>query len=257
MVQSDLVVPSGETVTSTRDIVRRSASPGGGYPGVPRSVGRPAHGAAGRVLLVLDAQWSGMEVAEFLARNGVSKSAVSELAYAVNGFYIETDAGLESLSLANRLAGQNGVRAVQPELVAGGGLGMRAGLVQGRARLWIPALAAAVLCMLAAAQFAAAQAPGPATISAVVAGDGSLTVVWDPPAGTSGSDVTAYDVRYIATSADETVDSNWELVSSAWTSGPRRYMIDGLTNGTSYDVEVRAVTTTAGEWSATCGADAR
>ena len=128
---------------------------------------------------------------------------------------------------------------------------MRAGLVQGRARLWILALAAAVLCMLAAAQFAVAQAPGPATISAVVAGDGSLTVVWDPPAGTSGSDVTAYDVRYIETSADETIDSNWELVSSAWASGPRHYMIDGLTNGTSYDVQVRAVTTTAGEWSAT------
>ncbi|MXY10430.1 MAG: S8 family serine peptidase, partial [Acidimicrobiaceae bacterium] len=122
---------------------------------------------------------------------------------------------------------------------------------RGRAGRCVLAAAAAVLCMLAAARFVAAQAPGAATISAVVAGDRSLTVVWDPPAGTSGSDVTAYDVRYIETSADETVDSNWDVVSSAWTSGPRHYMIDGLTNNTSYDVQVRAVTTTAGEWSAT------
>ena len=128
---------------------------------------------------------------------------------------------------------------------------MRAGRVQGRSRLWIPAVAAAVLCMLAAAQFAAAQAPGPATVTAAVAGDGSLTVAWDPPAGTSSSDITAYDLRYIETSADETVDSNWELVLSAWAEGPRHYMIDGLTNDTSYDVQVRAVTTTAGEWSPT------
>ena len=92
-------------------------------------------------------------------------------------------------------------------------------------------MAAAVLCMLAAAQFAAAQAPGPATVTAVVSGDGSLTVVWDPPAGASSGDVAAYDLRYIETSADETVDSNWTLVSSAWVEGPLHYMIDGLTSG--------------------------
>ena len=114
VVQSDLVVPSGETVTSTSDVVRRSDHPGGGYPVFREASGGPLMALPGGVLLVLDAQWSGMEVAEFLARNGVSKSVVSELAYAVNGFYIETDAGLESLSLANKLAGQNGVELSSP-----------------------------------------------------------------------------------------------------------------------------------------------
>ena len=113
VVQSDLVVPSGETVTSTSDIVRRSAGPGG-YPVFREVSGGALMALPGGVLLVLDAQWSGMEVAEFFVRNGVSKSAVSELVYAVNGFYIETDAGLESLSLANRLAGQNGVELSSP-----------------------------------------------------------------------------------------------------------------------------------------------
>ena len=114
VVQSDLVVTSGESVASARDIVRRSASPGGGYPVFRDASSGALMALPGGVLLVLDAQWSGMEVAEFLARNGVSKSAVSELVYAVNGFFIETDAGLESLSVANRLAGQNGVVLSSP-----------------------------------------------------------------------------------------------------------------------------------------------
>ena len=123
--------------------------------------------------------------------------------------------------------------------------------MRGRALLWVLAAVAAVLGVPAAPRPVTAQAPGPATLSAVVAGDGSLTAVWDPPPGTSDSDITAYDLRYIETSADETVDSNWDLVSSAWAEGPRHYMIDGLTSGTSYDVQVRAVTTTAGAWSPT------
>ena len=108
-----------------------------------------------------------------------------------------------------------------------------------------------MLAVLAATRSATAQVPGPATLTAVVTGEGSLTAMWDPPTGTSAGDITAYDLRYIETSADETVDANWELVASAWAEGPRHYMIDGLTSGTSYDVQVRAVTTAAGAWSPT------
>ena len=113
-VQSDLVVPSGVTIASSRDIVRRSDSPGGGDPVFREESGGMLMALPGGVLLVLDPQWSGREVAEFFARNGVSKSAVSELAYAVNGFFIETAPGLESLSLANDLAVQPGVELSSP-----------------------------------------------------------------------------------------------------------------------------------------------
>ncbi len=60
---------------------------------------------------------------------------------------------------------------------------MRASRGRGRARFCALGTAAVVLCMLTAARLAATQAPGPATVTAVVAGDGSLTVVWDPPRG--------------------------------------------------------------------------
>ena len=125
----------------------------------------------------------------------------------------------------------------------------RRGPARRRALLW--AVGVAALGMLGAGGFAGAQSSDPDTITAVVAGDGSLTVVWDTPAGVSEDSVTAYDLRYIDTSTDETVDSNWTEVSSAWTSGPRHYVIDGLTNDTSYDVQVRVLTPSVGDWSQT------
>ena len=49
-------------------------------------------------------------------------------------------------------------------------------------------------------------------------------------------------MRYIKTSEDETVESNWTVVDNAWTSGPLQYTASGLTVGEQYDVQVRAVT---------------
>ena len=64
--------------------------------------------------------------------------------------------------------------------------------------------------------------------------------------------ITAYDVRYIETSEDETVESNWTLRDNAWRSGDLRYTITNLTNATEYDVQVRAVNSAGdGEWSDT------
>ena len=91
-------------------------------------------------------------------------------------------------------------------------------------------------------------------ISAVTPGAGFLTVAWSAPAGTVGPAVSAYDLRYIQTSADETVDANWTVVDNAWTigSGTLSYRISGLSNGTQYDAQVRAVTATGdGPWSST------
>ena len=96
--------------------------------------------------------------------------------------------------------------------------------------------------------------PGAPTITTpVTAGADSLTVAWSAPVDDGGPDITAYDLRYILTSADETVDANWTLVEDVWTgSRPLNYIITGLTRGTQYDVQVRAVSAAAdGPWSAT------
>ena len=96
--------------------------------------------------------------------------------------------------------------------------------------------------------------PGAPTITTpVTAGADSLTVAWSAPVDDGGPAITAYDLRYIQTSADETVDANWTLVEDVWMgSGPLNYIITGLTRGTQYDVQVRAVSADGdGPWSAT------
>ena len=88
------------------------------------------------------------------------------------------------------------------------------------------------------------------TITSVAPGSTSLTIGWDVPEGASG--LTAYDVRHIATSADETVESNWMVLDDAWTSGDLAKTISGLTDSTHYDVQVRGVSGNVdGDWSDT------
>ena len=110
----------------------------------------------------------------------------------------------------------------------------------------------------AAATFTVAAAPivpGAPTIitSPIVAGPNSLTVTWAAPGNTGGSVVTAYDLRYIRTGADETVEANWTVVEDVWTgSGGLEYLLTGLAAGTLYDIQLRAVHVTGeGPWSAT------
>ena len=94
--------------------------------------------------------------------------------------------------------------------------------------------------------------PSAPSISSVTRGDRTLGVAWDAPSDNGGGTITAYDVRYIETSADETVDSNWTVRDNAWRSGDLRYVIRNLTNATEYDVQVRAVNSAGdGDWSAT------
>ena len=94
-------------------------------------------------------------------------------------------------------------------------------------------------------------APG---IDQIAPGTNSLTVSWTPPSADGGSSITAYDLRHIETSADETVAANWTVVDNVWTSGSGAlsYELTGLTGGTQYEVQVRAVSSAAdGPWSAT------
>ena len=95
--------------------------------------------------------------------------------------------------------------------------------------------------------------PGPPTVDWITTGDDSLIVGWVAPTQTGGSAVTAYDLRYISASADETVDSNWTVVEDAWTAnsgGNLEYTITGLLGDARYAVQVRAVNEVgAGRWS--------
>ena len=97
-----------------------------------------------------------------------------------------------------------------------------------------------------------ALAPGAPVITGVVGGNRVLLVAWDAPASDGASAITAYNVRYIETSADETMDANWTVESNAWTSGSLEYTITGLEFNIQYDVEVQAVNDLdVGAWSAT------
>ena len=84
-------------------------------------------------------------------------------------------------------------------------------------------------------------------------GAGSLTVAWNAPSQTGGSVITAYDLHHILSDAANKGDANWTVVQDAWTgSGSLEYAVTGLTGGTQYDVQVRAVNAAGdGPWSAT------
>ena len=88
----------------------------------------------------------------------------------------------------------------------------------------------------------------------VIPGTGLLTIEWNAPLSDGGSDISAYDLRYIETSADETVDSNWTVVQDVWTTGDGAlsYQLRGLNDGAQYDLRVRATNAVGdGPWSAT------
>ena len=84
-----------------------------------------------------------------------------------------------------------------------------------------------------------------------LAGDRAITIEWEAPTIAATTEITTYDIRYIETTADESDDANWTLMSGAGSSGSLRLLLSGLTNETSYDVQVRALGTTEGAWSAT------
>ena len=89
-------------------------------------------------------------------------------------------------------------------------------------------------------------------ISMVTPGMGSLSIAWRAPRRTEGPPITAYDLRYIKTSEDETVKSNWTVLEHIWMtgSGALTYEITGLTNEIQYDVQMRAVNSVGlGPWS--------
>ena len=86
------------------------------------------------------------------------------------------------------------------------------------------------------------EVPGVPDVPTVVSSTfNSLTVEWNAPENT-GPEITAYDVRYILASEDETDDANWIVVEDAWETdgGDLSYTIGSLSPNTSYEVQVRA-----------------
>ena len=97
------------------------------------------------------------------------------------------------------------------------------------------------------------RTPGPPYIDWVTPDSDSLTVSWIAPDQTGGLEFTDYDLRYIRTGADETVDENWIVVEDIWsasTGGDLEYTVNGLSDGVQYDLQVRAVNSAGGgDWS--------
>ena len=97
--------------------------------------------------------------------------------------------------------------------------------------------------------------PGAPTIATLTsAGDTSLAVAWTVPINTGTSAITAYDLRYIENGAADRSDANWTVREDVWTtaSSSLQYTLTGLTDGTQYDVQVRAVNSGGdGAWSVT------
>ena len=100
---------------------------------------------------------------------------------------------------------------------------------------------------------AQAGTPGGPTLDSVSVGDRSLTAAWSEPGDTGSSTITSYDLRYILTTEDETVDANWSVQEDVWSgAGELRHTVTGLDNSAQYDVQVRAVNSRGdGAWSAT------
>ena len=97
----------------------------------------------------------------------------------------------------------------------------------------------------------ATQAPAAPGAPTLTAGNAQLAVSWSAP-GDGGAAISAYDLRH------STDGSSWTEVGDVWTStggGSLAHTISGLTNGTEYQVQVRAVNSVGdGAWSATAKA---
>ena len=91
-------------------------------------------------------------------------------------------------------------------------------------------------------------APDAPSVSAATGTINSLDISWNAPGNSGRPAISGYDLRYIRSDSSDKADSNW-------TDGPQSQTgtsaaITGLANGTSYDVQVRAVNSDGdGAWS--------
>ena len=79
-----------------------------------RSPGGDLMTLPGGVLLALDAGWDRARVDRFFSDNGIDQGRVEERDFAVNAFFVTTQPGFPSLTLANELAALDGVLISSP-----------------------------------------------------------------------------------------------------------------------------------------------
>ena len=98
-------------------------------------------------------------------------------------------------------------------------------------------------------------APGAPTVTAAAASATTLTINWSAPAD-GGSPISSYELRYIESGASERADERWTLQRGLAAGAPLETVLTGLTDGVSYDIQVRAVNAAGdGPWSATRSAE--
>ena len=73
-------------------------------------------------------------------------------------------------------------------------------------------------------------------------GNDSLSISWSAPTSSELGTVTSYDLRYIRSNAPNRLDASWSELTSIWTAGTLEYSLGSLSNGFSYDLQIRAVT---------------
>ena len=95
--------------------------------------------------------------------------------------------------------------------------------------------------------------PGAPIFVSVRPGEGSLSVVWNPPPSDGGAPLTAWKVRHIRSDAPNRSDANWTVVRLLPSvTGRLEYLINDLAGQIRYNVQVRAVNAIGeGPWSAT------
>ena len=81
-------------------------------------------------------------------------------------------------------------------------------------------------------------APNPPAPPSVTPGDQEAEIEWSAPVSDVTNSVTGYEVRYILTSATDRTDANWTMLTD--TVEETSHTVTGLTNGESYDFQVRA-----------------
>ncbi|MDE0659869.1 MAG: carboxypeptidase regulatory-like domain-containing protein [Gammaproteobacteria bacterium] len=84
-------------------------------------------------------------------------------------------------------------------------------------------------------------APGEPRGLLVTPGNAQLKVEWNSPESNGTQPITRYEIRWAVSDIDE---EDWEPVDGD--AGAREYTITGLTNGTTYTVQVRAVSDAGG-----------
>ena len=91
----------------------------------------------------------------------------------------------------------------------------------------------------------AATAPGAVQDLSVTPGDGSLSVSWAAPSSNGGSPITGYKLQH------KLASSSWPGTERSLGASISSYPLSGLTNGTPYDVRVRACNgnNRCGDWS--------